>query len=240
MNSIHCILWLDAEVFARYSFWQNPWQSLSLQRSTSRSVSREGLALRATLSERARGLRKGMLHRLDLDGMERLELDMAGYGWIHGWGIQDGVAEWLNWNRDLMYLDVTCVFICSLKHTSCKHTSCAAAFIFGSPSQKESLRLEAPKRHPSFPTGSHSLCSNRGCDLLWKNLEDFAHENRSNSIYIIGQCLFFQPQGTDSGHALLWHLLSLEQSWLNTATSRTQKCVTSQRGIDRFTAWLVA
>ena len=42
-------------------------------------MSREGLALRATLSERARGLRKGVLHRMDLDGMERL--DMAGYGW---------------------------------------------------------------------------------------------------------------------------------------------------------------
>ena len=53
----------------------------------------------------------------------------------------------------------------------------------------------APKRYPSFPTGSHSLCSNRGCDLLWKILEDFAHENRSNSIYIIGQCLFFPAAG---------------------------------------------
>ena len=81
-----------------------------------------------------------------------------------------------------MYLDVTCVFICSLKHTSCKHTSCAAAFIFDSPSQKESLRLEAPKRHPSFPTGSHSLCSNRGCDLLWKILLTKIDLIRSTSL----------------------------------------------------------
>lgn len=174
MNSIHdiYILWLDAEVSARYSFWQNPWQSLSLQRSTSRSVSREGLALRATLSERARGLRKGMLHRLDLDGMERL--DMGGYGWIHGWGIQDGVAEWLNWNRDLMYLDVTCVFICSLKHTSF-----AAAFIFDSPSQKQSLRLEGPQTTSKFPNGlPQPMLKQR----VWLALEDFGRFCSRKSI----------------------------------------------------------
>lgn len=82
--------------FLTYSFWQNPWQSLSLQRSTSRSVSREGLALRATLSERARGLRKGMLHRLDLDGMERGQiLDMLSCGIFSHWSRADSTQPHL-------------------------------------------------------------------------------------------------------------------------------------------------
>lgn len=103
----------------------------------------------------------------------------AGYGWIHGWGIQDGVAEWLNWNRDLMYLDVTCVFICSLKHTSCKHTSCAAAFIFASPSQKQSLRLEGPQTISKFPNGlPQPMLKQR----VWLALEDFGRFCSRKSI----------------------------------------------------------
>eukprot|EP00434_Breviolum_minutum_P014906 symbB.v1.2.013140.t2/scaffold925.1/size151535/7 len=72
--------------FWTYSFWQNPrrfFETVSLQRSTSRSISREGLALRASLSERARGMKR----RLDMpDGMERGQiLELLSCGIFSGW-----------------------------------------------------------------------------------------------------------------------------------------------------------
>lgn len=44
---------------------------------------------------------------------------------------------------------------------------------------------------------------------FWKILLTKIDLIRSTSLASV---FFFQPQGTDSGHALLWHLLSLEQS----------------------------
>eukprot|EP00438_Fugacium_kawagutii_P017337 Skav229807 [mRNA] locus=scaffold567:309196:310268:- [translate_table: standard] len=76
-----------------YSFWEDPryfLEVVSLRRSTSRSVSREGLALRATLSERARGMAKGgraaILRRLDLGQV--LELLSCGI-----------FSRWPQWRR---------------------------------------------------------------------------------------------------------------------------------------------
>lgn len=126
-----------------------------------------------------------MLHRLDLDGMERLgrigqdrrylggsinwatpksfifigfslnhpfrgtPIDGNPLRWVHSWrphgtswGIQHGVASY----TEIEPLDVCC----------CR---CLV-------DSQKTVRLEDPKRHPSFPTGTACAQTNRGCDLL--------------------------------------------------------------------------